>query len=164
MESCRARWSPGRTPETRPPGIRAVLSQHPCQGLGNRRSPPAMDDAIMKVLHEKEDRTDCNTCRGVSLVAHAGNILLKIVASRLSNYCETEELLPEEQGGFPPRTINDWYVVRRAPVPRAQRTEENPPVRVLCRPEENLRLCRPSAVLGGTHTVWRTNQDAENYL
>ncbi|MEP5376703.1 MAG: hypothetical protein ABJQ14_13080 [Hyphomicrobiales bacterium] len=42
-------------------------------------------DAIIKVLHKKKDRTDCNNYRGISLVAHAGKVLLKIVASRLSN-------------------------------------------------------------------------------
>ena len=57
---------------------------------------------IIKFLHKKKDRTDCNNYRGISLVAHAGKGLLKIVASRLSNYCETEEFLPEEQRGFCP--------------------------------------------------------------
>ena len=71
--------------------------------------------AIDKVLHKKKDRTDCNNYRGISLVAHAGKVFLKIVASRLSNYCETKELLPEEQCGFRPArsTIDMLFVVRR---------------------------------------------------
>ena len=48
--------------------------------------PQQWKDAIIKVLHKKKDRTDCNNYRGISLVAHAGKVLLKIVASRLSNY------------------------------------------------------------------------------
>ena len=48
------------------------------------------------VLHKKKDRTECSDCRGVSLVAHAGKILLKIVAHRLSEYSERVEILPEE--------------------------------------------------------------------
>ena len=42
-------------------------------------------------------------------------MLLKIVASRLSNYCETEGLLLEEQCGFRPArpAIDTLFVVRR---------------------------------------------------
>ena len=36
------------------------------------------------VLHETKDRAECGNYRGISLVAHAGKILLKIVAYRLS--------------------------------------------------------------------------------
>ena len=66
--------------------------------------PQQWKDAIIKVLHKKKGRTDCNSYRGVSLVAHAGKALLEIVASRLSNrnYCETEGIFPEEHCGFRP--------------------------------------------------------------
>ena len=58
------------------------------------------DDIIM-VLHKKKDRTECgNYRRGISLVAHAGKILLKIIARRLGEYCECVEILPKEQSGF----------------------------------------------------------------
>ena len=73
-------------------------------------------DAIIKVLHKTKDRTDCKNYRGISLVvAHAAKGLSKIVASRLTNCCETEELLPEEQCGFPPARpmIDMLFVVRR---------------------------------------------------
>ena len=49
------------------------------------------------VLHKKKDRTECGNYRGISLVAHAGKILLKIIARRLSEYCERVGILPEEQ-------------------------------------------------------------------
>ena len=39
---------------------------------------------------------------GISLVAHAGKILLKIIARRLGEYCERVGILPEEQSGFRP--------------------------------------------------------------
>ena len=32
--------------------------------------------------------------RGISLIAHAGKILLKILVRRLSEYCERVEVLP----------------------------------------------------------------------
>ena len=55
---------------------------------------------IIIVLHKKKDRTECGNYRGISLVAHAGKILLKIIARRLSVYCERVRILPEEQSGF----------------------------------------------------------------
>ena len=32
------------------------------------------------VFHKKKDRTECGNYRGISLVAHAGKVLLKIIA------------------------------------------------------------------------------------
>ena len=50
----------------------------------------------------------------VSLVAHARKVLLKIIVGRLSDYCEREGILPEEQCGFRPQrsTIDTMFVVR----------------------------------------------------
>ena len=45
-------------------------------------------DATIKVLDKKMDRTECRNYRGLSLVAHAGKVLLKIVANRLGDFCE----------------------------------------------------------------------------
>ena len=50
-----------------------------------------------KALHKKKDRADCNNHSGISLVTHADKVLLKIVASRLSNCCDCAGVLPEEQ-------------------------------------------------------------------
>ena len=71
--------------------------------------------AIIMVLHEKEDRTECGNYRGISLVAHAGKILLKIIAPRLSEYCEHVGILPEEQSGFRLNgsTTDIMFVIRR---------------------------------------------------
>ena len=48
-------------------------------------------------------------------MSHAGKVLLKVVARRLSVYCEAKGLLPEEQCGFrPDRSTTDMmFVVRR---------------------------------------------------
>ena len=75
--------------------------------------PQQWKDATIKFLHKKKDRSDCNNYRGISLVAHSGKVLRKMVASRLSNYCE--RILPEEQGGFRPArsTIDMLFVMRR---------------------------------------------------
>ena len=71
--------------------------------------------AIIMVLHKKKDRTECGDYRGISLVAHAGNILLKIIARRLSEYCECVGILPEEHNCFRPNrsTTDMMFVIRR---------------------------------------------------
>ena len=70
---------------------------------------------ITIVLHKKNDRTECGNYRGISLVAHAGKILLKIIARRLGEYCERVGILPEEQSGFRPNrsTTHMMFVIRR---------------------------------------------------
>ena len=48
--------------------------------------PQQWKDAIIMVLHKTKDRTECGNYRGISLVAHAGKILLKTIARHLSEY------------------------------------------------------------------------------
>ena len=62
--------------------------------------PQEWKDATIKVLHKKKDRTERSNYRGLSLVAHAGKVLLKIVANRLGDLFEEAGILPEEQCGF----------------------------------------------------------------
>ena len=64
--------------------------------------PQQWKDAVITVLHKKGDKTECGNYRAISLVSHAGKVLLKGVARRLSDYCETKGLLPEEQCRFRP--------------------------------------------------------------
>ena len=77
--------------------------------------PQQWKDATIKVLHKKKDRTGCGNYRGISLVAHAVKVLLKVIASRLSDYCECDNILPEKQCGFRPQrsTVDMMFVVRR---------------------------------------------------
>ena len=48
-------------------------------------------------------------------MAHAGKVLLKVIAGRLSDYRERENILPEEQCGFGPQrsTVDMMFVVRQ---------------------------------------------------
>ena len=62
--------------------------------------PQQWKDAVITVLHKKGDKTECGNYRGISLVSHAGKVLVKVVARRLGAYCEAKGLLPEEQCGF----------------------------------------------------------------
>ena len=79
------------------------------------KTPQQWKDAIITVLHKKGDKTECGNYRGISLVSHAGNVLLEVVARRLSAYCEAKGLLQEEQCGFRPNrsTTDMMFVVRR---------------------------------------------------
>ena len=47
--------------------------------------------ATIKVLLKKKYRTECGNYRGVSLVAQAGKVLLKVIAGRLSDLLRTRE-------------------------------------------------------------------------
>ena len=67
------------------------------------------------IFHKKKGRTECGSYRGSSLGSHAGKMLLKIIARRLSEYCERVEILPEKQSGFQPVrfTIDIMFVIHR---------------------------------------------------
>ena len=77
--------------------------------------PQQWKDAVNTVLHTKGDKTQYRNYRGISLLSHAGKVLLKVVARRLSAYCEAKGLLPEEQCGFRLNhsTTDMTFVVRR---------------------------------------------------
>ena len=73
--------------------------------------PQEWKDATIKVLHKK-DRAECGNYRSPSLVAHAGKVLLKIMANRLGIFCEEAGIRPEEQCGFrPQRSRTDMVFV-----------------------------------------------------
>ena len=64
----------------------------------------------------KEDRTGCRNYRVISLVAHAGKILLTIllviiaINRRFGAYCKAKELLPGEQCELRPhRSTKDTF-------------------------------------------------------
>ena len=77
--------------------------------------PQQWKDAVNTILHRKGDKTECENYRGISLVSHAGKVLLKVVVRRLSAYCGAKGLLPEEQCGFRPdcSATDMMFVVRR---------------------------------------------------
>ena len=76
--------------------------------------PKQWKDAVITVLHKKGDKTECGNYRGIFLVSHAGKVLLKVVARRLSAYCEAKGLLPKEQCGLRrDRSTTDMMLVVR---------------------------------------------------
>ena len=81
-----------------------------------RELPQRWRDAVILFLYKKKDnRIECGNYRGISLMVHASKILLKIVATRLSAYCEARNLLPVEECGFRPHrlTTDMMFAVRR---------------------------------------------------
>ena len=77
--------------------------------------PKEWKDGAIKVLHKKKDWTECRNYRGLSLVAHAGKVLLKVVANRLGGFCEEAWIFPEEHCIFRPQRSATamMFVVRR---------------------------------------------------
>ena len=103
--------------------------------------PQQWKDAVITVLHKKGDKTECGNYRGISLVSHAGKVLLKVAARRLSAYCEAKRLLPEEQCGFRPNrsTTDMMFVVRRLQEIGNWTEGTSVPLHVLHRPPEGVR-------------------------
>ena len=71
-------------------------------------------NAIITVLFKKGDPYECGNFRGISLGAHAGKVVLKVVAMRLNTYCEWSKIFLEAQYGFRVGRSTDGmiYVVR----------------------------------------------------
>ena len=65
-----------------------------------RKVQQQLRDAKITILHKTKDRPECGNYRGISLVAHEGKVLLKVIATSFSTYCEAKGLLPAEQCGF----------------------------------------------------------------
>ena len=76
--------------------------------------PQEWKDAIITMLFKKGDPYECGNYRGISLGAHAGKVVLKVVAMRLNAYCEWRKIFLEAQYGFRVGRSTDGmiYVVR----------------------------------------------------
>ena len=77
--------------------------------------PQQWKDATDEVLHKTKDSSNCGNNRGITLVPHTGNVLLKTVASGLSDHCEAGGIPREQQCSFrtPRSTVDMLFVMRR---------------------------------------------------
>ena len=77
--------------------------------------PQQWKNTIIMVLHKKKNHTEYGNYWCISLVAHAGKILLKIIARRVSEYCKRMGILLEEQSSVQMnRSTTDMkFVIRR---------------------------------------------------
>ena len=87
--------------------------------------PQQWKDAIIIVLFKEKDRKGCGNYRGISLVAHAGKILLKVIAPHLSEHSERVGYLPVERSGVlrPNRSTTNMTFVIRRPQELTQKSE-----------------------------------------
>ena len=60
--------------------------------------PEEWKESIIVPIHKKEDKTDCNNYRGISLLPTTYKILSSILLSRLTPYAE--EIIGDHQCGF----------------------------------------------------------------
>jgi hypothetical protein len=61
--------------------------------------PQQWKESIIKPIHKKGDKTDCNNYRGISLLSTAYRILSNILQARLTPY--VNEVIRDNQCGFP---------------------------------------------------------------
>ena len=123
--------------------------------------PQQWKDATIKVLHKKKDRSHCNNYRGISLVAHSGSIAENGRAPP-QQLLRGQRDTPRRAVRFSPSTFDNRHAVR-APTARTRTSEENPPVHVLHRPPESVRLRRPRAVMGCACTLRCAREDVNRY-
>ena len=60
--------------------------------------PEVWKESTIVPIYKKGDETDCNNCRGISLLPNTNKILTNILLSRLTPY--TEEIIGDHQYGF----------------------------------------------------------------
>ena len=125
--------------------------------------PQRWKDASVKLLHKEKYWTECGNYRGISLVAHADKVLLKIIAGRLSDYCEREDILPEEQCGLRRQrsTVGMMFVVRLQELARKKDTPLNLRVIDLTKAYDSIYLPNPS--VGCPCSFWRANENARHH-
>ena len=89
------------------PGVRSVAVVRFCELhrliiliWRQGKVPQQWKDAVITVLYKKGDKTECGNYRGISLVSHAGNVLFKVVARRLSASVRRRDCYRKSSAGF----------------------------------------------------------------
>ena len=78
--------------------------------------PQQWKDVTIIVPHISKNRTKCGSYRGISEVAHAGNISLKIISRLIIMSCKRVGILPEKPQWFPIESFYHRYDVRDSSV------------------------------------------------
>ena len=118
--------------------------------------------ASVEVLHKKKGRSYSNNDTGIS---PAGKVLLRIVASCLSNYCQARGIPPEQQQcGIRPARSTVRRAVRRTVITRARMREGSsfvPHASSICRKRTALstnrrydRTCQRRYLLAVNHQIY----------
>lgn len=85
------------------PATLTVLDGTIISGRRGSEVPQKKNNAIIKVQCRKKDETQCGNYRRISLFAHAGMILLQVVAYPLSSLLRDEGHTSRGAGRFPPQ-------------------------------------------------------------
>ena len=70
--------------------------------------PEEWKESIIVPIHKKGDKTDCNNCRGISLLPTTYKILSNILVSRLIPY--VKEIIGDHQCGFQRNSSTTDYI------------------------------------------------------
>ena len=75
--------------------------------------PDDWDKAIITPIYKKKDKLDCENYRGISLLSHAGKIIITIIQRRILK--RAEEVISESQAGFRPgrSTVDQLFTLRQ---------------------------------------------------
>jgi hypothetical protein len=65
---------------------------------GKEELPEDWKESVVVPIYKKEDKTDCNNYRGISLLLTTYTILSTVLLSRLTPYAE--EIIGDRQCGF----------------------------------------------------------------
>ena len=118
-------------------------------------------DATIEVLHKNMDRNECTNYRGLSLVAHAGKVLFKIVANRLGDFCEEAGIRRTVR--LPTPTLDNRYDVRRAQTSETGTDKQHFPRDLLHQTGKSIRLGRSCAIMGSTCLFWSPASDDQGH-
>ena len=124
--------------------------------------PQEWKDATIKVLHKKKDWTECSNYRDLSMVAHAGKVLLKIVANRLGDLRRSWDP-PRRTVRLPTPTLDNRYDVRRAQTSGTGTDKQHFPRDLLHRSGKSIGLGRSCAIMGSTCPFWSPASDDQGH-
>ena len=103
-------------------------------------------DAEVVPIPKKGDLRKCDNWRGISLLDVVGKVFAQILQDRLQMVAET--VLPESQCGFRKgRGCVDMVFATRQLI-------ENMLIRLVCGPQESIRLCAQASVVVCVGEVW----------
>lgn len=103
--------------------------------------PQEWNDATIKVLYKKGDRSNCNNFRGISLLSHVGQRHPTGGAVRI-----------------PTRPIHGVHAACGTPAPGASAEEECTALHVLHRPAEGIHFGGPRTAVEGAGQGWRAHE------
>ena len=72
--------------------------------------PDSFLQLILCSIPKKGDSSVCENHRGISLIAHVSKVLTLLINTRVTNYVEHQQILPESQSGFRKTEVHQiWF-------------------------------------------------------